>query len=97
VGKDQTGEYSVFADFEEHEIMFHVSTLLPFSSEDRQQVSRGAVNVRRGRNMLLKAAEWPFPPSSAIALKQAYVQVPLMPTSCSCMVQLLLAMGVAFI
>jgi signal-induced proliferation-associated 1 like protein 2 len=35
---DMTGEYSYFTNFEEHEIMYHVSTLLPFSSDDRQQV-----------------------------------------------------------
>lgn len=35
-----TGEYSVFADFNEHEIMFHVSTLLPFSKQNAQQLER---------------------------------------------------------
>ena len=38
VEKDQTGTHSVYTAFEEHEIMFHVSTMLPYSSEDRQQV-----------------------------------------------------------
>lgn len=38
VNKDQTGEYSVFTEYEGHEIMFHVSTLLPFSHDDPQQV-----------------------------------------------------------
>lgn len=38
VNKDQTGQYSVFTEFEEHEIMFHVSTLLPFTEDDKQQV-----------------------------------------------------------
>ena len=37
--KDQTGSHSVYTTFEEHEIMFHVSTMLPHSKEDRQQVS----------------------------------------------------------
>ena len=36
--KDQTGTHSVHTTFEEHEIMFHVSTMLPHSKEDRQQV-----------------------------------------------------------
>ena len=35
---DMTGEESVFTQHEEHEIMFHVSTLLPFTPDDRQQV-----------------------------------------------------------
>ncbi len=36
--KDQTGEWSVYTEFEGHEVMFHVSTLLPFSEGDPQQV-----------------------------------------------------------
>ncbi len=39
VGKDQTGLWSVYTEFEEHEIMFHVSTLLPYDEDDRQQVN----------------------------------------------------------
>ena len=34
----QTGTESVYTEFGDHEIMFHVSTLLPFNPEDRQQV-----------------------------------------------------------
>ena len=33
-----TGTESVYTTHEEHEIMFHVSTLLPFSHDDKQQV-----------------------------------------------------------
>ncbi|XP_059082033.1 GTPase-activating Rap/Ran-GAP domain-like protein 3 isoform X1 [Tigriopus californicus] len=40
VNKDQTGQYSVFTEFEEHEIMFHVSTLLPYTEDDKQQIER---------------------------------------------------------
>lgn len=40
VVKDQTGQFSYHTIFEEHEIMFHVSTLLPFTADDRQQVSK---------------------------------------------------------
>lgn len=36
---DMTGRYSVYTIYEGHEIMFHVSTLLPYSKENRQQVS----------------------------------------------------------
>ena len=35
-----TGEESVYTVFEGHEIMFHVSTLLPYTPEQRQQVER---------------------------------------------------------
>lgn len=33
-----TGKNSVYTLYEGHEIMFHVSTLLPFSRDNRQQV-----------------------------------------------------------
>ena len=33
-----TGKESIYTTHEEHEVMFHVSTLLPFSKEDCQQV-----------------------------------------------------------
>lgn len=35
---DMTGIYSIYTMYEGHEIMFHVSTLLPFSKDNRQQV-----------------------------------------------------------
>lgn len=35
---DMTGMFSVHTLYEGHEIMFHVSTLLPFSRDNRQQV-----------------------------------------------------------
>ncbi|XP_076275475.1 GTPase-activating Rap/Ran-GAP domain-like protein 3 isoform X1 [Rhynchophorus ferrugineus] len=37
---DMTGKYSVYTIYEGHEIMFHVSTLLPYSRDNRQQVER---------------------------------------------------------
>lgn len=35
-----TGSHSVYTIYEGHEVMFHVSTLLPFSKDNRQQVER---------------------------------------------------------
>ncbi|XP_074653894.1 GTPase-activating Rap/Ran-GAP domain-like protein 3 isoform X3 [Tubulanus polymorphus] len=35
-----TGETSVYTVYEGHEIMFHVSTMLPYSKENKQQVER---------------------------------------------------------
>ena len=35
-----TGKTSVYTVYEGHEIMFHVSTLLPYSEENKQQVGR---------------------------------------------------------
>lgn len=37
----QTGSDSVFARYQGREIMFHVSTLLPFTDGDPQQVIKG--------------------------------------------------------
>ncbi|CAF1167389.1 unnamed protein product [Adineta ricciae] len=37
---DQTGVESVYEQFHDHEIMFHVSTLLPHSKSERQQLER---------------------------------------------------------
>ncbi|KAJ8877990.1 hypothetical protein PR048_022453 [Dryococelus australis] len=35
---DMTGKYSIYTIYEGHEIMFHVSTLLPYSKDNRQQL-----------------------------------------------------------
>uniref|UniRef100_A0A0M3KCI8 Rap-GAP domain-containing protein n=1 Tax=Anisakis simplex TaxID=6269 RepID=A0A0M3KCI8_ANISI len=37
---DTTGTYSIYAEYQAHEIMFHVSTLLPFTHSNRQQLAR---------------------------------------------------------
>ncbi|XP_037079090.1 signal-induced proliferation-associated 1-like protein 2 [Pollicipes pollicipes] len=37
---DSTGQYSVYAQYQENEIMFHVSTMLQFSPNNRQQLLR---------------------------------------------------------
>ncbi|XP_066244731.1 GTPase-activating Rap/Ran-GAP domain-like protein 3 isoform X2 [Euwallacea similis] len=37
---DMTGKHSRYTVYEGHEIMFHVSTLLPYSRDNRQQVER---------------------------------------------------------
>ncbi|XP_073967370.1 GTPase-activating Rap/Ran-GAP domain-like protein 3 isoform X6 [Choristoneura fumiferana] len=37
---DMTGLYSVYTMHQGHEIMFHVSTLLPFSKDNKQQLER---------------------------------------------------------
>ena len=39
IGSDQTGEESVYTSFKDREIMFHVSTLLPYDPLDSLQVS----------------------------------------------------------
>jgi len=37
---DSTGHYSVYTTYDDCEIMFHVSTMLPYSANNRQQLSR---------------------------------------------------------
>uniref|UniRef100_A0A6G1SDS5 Signal-induced proliferation-associated 1-like protein 1 n=1 Tax=Aceria tosichella TaxID=561515 RepID=A0A6G1SDS5_9ACAR len=37
---DSTGLYSIYSTYEDCEIMFHVSTMLPYSANNRQQLSR---------------------------------------------------------
>lgn len=36
---DMTGKHSVYTIYEGHEIMFHVSTHLPYSKDNKQQVT----------------------------------------------------------
>ena len=36
---DSTGTHSLFDEFHSYEIMFHVSTMLPYTANNKQQVS----------------------------------------------------------
>ena len=36
---DMTGKHSIYTIYEGHEIMFHISTMLPFSRDNKQQVN----------------------------------------------------------
>jgi hypothetical protein len=40
VEKNETGTHSLWAEWRDHKFMFHVSTLLPFSKSNSQQVER---------------------------------------------------------
>lgn len=40
IKSDSTGLYSIYSTYEDCEIMFHVSTMLPYSANNRQQLSR---------------------------------------------------------
>lgn len=37
---DRTGKHSIYTQFEDKEIMFHVATMLPFSHAEEQQLDR---------------------------------------------------------
>lgn len=46
---DSTGTHSLYTTYQDYEIMFHVSTLLPYTPNNRQQVSEpqlGAVSLK---------------------------------------------------
>ena len=40
VNENQTGTHSVYTKWQGYEVMFHVSTLLPFNASDKQQLER---------------------------------------------------------
>lgn len=42
VSADSTGTHSLYTTYQDYEIMFHVSTLLPYTPNNRQQVSDGS-------------------------------------------------------
>lgn len=44
VANNQTGEHSVYTEFKDRKIMFHVSTLLPHDQGDTQYVRASFVN-----------------------------------------------------
>ena len=37
---DTTGQYSIYTEYASHEVMFHVSTMLPYTPNNKQQLSR---------------------------------------------------------
>ena len=60
---DSTGTHSLFTEFHNYEIMFHVSTLLPYTPNNRQQV-RDTVEMLWGggvQKIGKKNFEDPFP------------------------------------
>jgi hypothetical protein len=56
-----TGEFSVSTEWRIYEIMYHVSTLLPYSKEDPQQIQKkrhiGNGKVRKKNIFVLKSCE----------------------------------------
>lgn len=45
VTADSTGTYSLYTTYKDYELMFHVSTLLPYTPNNRQQVSCLIFNI----------------------------------------------------
>mmetsp|Transcript_19350 Transcript_19350/g.74304 ORF Transcript_19350/g.74304 Transcript_19350/m.74304 type:complete len:613 (+) Transcript_19350:308-2146(+) len=63
VNGNSTGEYSVFTDFKGYEIMFHVSTLLPFMPADEQKIERKRHLGNDIVVIIFKEGNTPFPPA----------------------------------
>lgn len=46
VPADSTGTHSLYTVYQDHEIMFHVSTMLPYTPNNQQQVCGAGWGVR---------------------------------------------------
>ena len=79
----QTGRESVYQVFHKREIMFHVSTLLPFSDSDQQQLQRKRHIGNDIVAVVFQESNTPFSPDIiASHFLHAYIVVqPLPPTS----------------
>lgn len=42
---DSTGTHSLYTMYQDYEVMFHVSTMLPYTPNNRQQVSEHKLNM----------------------------------------------------
>ncbi|XP_045201546.2 GTPase-activating Rap/Ran-GAP domain-like protein 3 isoform X4 [Mercenaria mercenaria] len=70
VKSNTTGEETIYTVYEGHEIMFHVSTMLPFSSENKQQVER----KRHIGNDIVNIIFWDGDPNSAPSFKPSMMK-----------------------
>lgn len=79
----QTGNYSVYQVFHKREIMFHVSTLLPYSESDKQQLQRKRHIGNDIVAVVFQEANTPFSPEIiASHFLHAYIVVqPINPCS----------------
>lgn len=64
-----TGAYSVHTIYEGHEIMFHVSTMLPYSNDNKQQVISLCLTNTRSTISLIVRFDWTFFVSCAFPIK----------------------------
>ena len=53
VHNDMTGSEAVYTLFEDHQVMFHVSTLLPYTKDDKQQVGSMQCTVMKNNKSRL--------------------------------------------
>ena len=60
VHNNMTGSESVYTLFEDHQIMFHVSTLLPYTQEDTQQVRFPTYVKWRKRQTVRRRIVFPY-------------------------------------
>jgi len=62
--KERDGKYSVYTNYEDYEIMFHVSTYMTFSSFDEQQIERKRHIGNDVVVIIFKEGDSPFNPVS---------------------------------
>lgn len=58
---DSTGTHSLYTTYQDYEIMFHVSTMLPYTLNNRQQVNGPSAGRAQGTGEpagLWRAAQW---------------------------------------
>ena len=47
VHNNMTGNEAIYTLFEDHQVMFHISTLLPYTKDDKQQVNKYEQHIGR--------------------------------------------------
>mmetsp|Transcript_29526 Transcript_29526/g.41542 ORF Transcript_29526/g.41542 Transcript_29526/m.41542 type:complete len:901 (+) Transcript_29526:99-2801(+) len=62
VKKDSTGTHSIYTQFQDSEIMFHVGTLLPYLPNDKQQLERKRHHGNDIIVIIFKEGNQPFQP-----------------------------------
>lgn len=67
VPADSTGTHSLYTTYKDYELMFHVSTMLPYTPNNRQQVSRPQT-AARARAPVASDAMRPRPPRTFIPI-----------------------------
>ena len=53
VHNNMTGNEAIYTLFEDHQVMFHVSTLLPYTKDDKQQVNKTYMKLLHTHALLI--------------------------------------------
>lgn len=55
---DSTGTHSLYTSYKDYEIMFHVSTLLPYTPNNKQQVGWEDIDLKENTQTLKLTADF---------------------------------------